>query len=74
MVSPREVLKEAINGKAASVILAHNHPSGEPSPSEEDRRLTKNLTEACRSAGIGVLDHVIIGDGKFFSFADEGLL
>jgi DNA repair protein RadC len=74
MVSAREVLKEAINGKAASVILAHNHPSGEPSPSEEDRRLTKKIRDACKSAGILVLDHVIIGDEKFFSFADEGLL
>jgi DNA repair protein RadC len=74
MVSPREVLKEAINSKAASVVLAHNHPSGEPSPSEEDRRLTKKLVEACKTADIFVLDHVIIGDDKYFSFADEGLL
>jgi DNA repair protein RadC len=74
LVTPREVLKEAINGKAASVIFAHNHPSGEPAPSADDRQITKQLAEACKSAGICVLDHVIIGDGKFFSFADEGLL
>jgi len=74
LVTPREVLKEAINGKAASVIFAHNHPSGEPAPSADDRQITKQLVEACKSAGICVLDHVIIGDGKFFSFADEGLL
>jgi DNA repair protein RadC len=73
-VMPREVLKEAINGKAASVIFAHNHPSGEPVPSPDDRQMTKQLVEACKTAGIGVLDHVIIGDGKYFSFADEGLL
>lgn len=74
LVSPREVLKEAINGKAASVIFVHNHPSGEPVPSLDDRQVTKQLVEACKAAGISVLDHVIIGDGKFFSFADEGLL
>jgi DNA repair protein RadC len=74
MVSPREVLKEAISGQAASVIFVHNHPSGEPSPSEEDHRLTKRLIDACNTAGINVLDHVIIGDSLFFSFADEGLL
>jgi DNA repair protein RadC len=74
LVTPREVLKEAINGQAASVIFVHNHPSGEPAPSPEDKQITKQLVEACKSAGIGVLDHVIIGDGRFFSFADEGLL
>jgi DNA repair protein RadC len=74
LVTPREVLKEAINGKAASVIFAHNHPSGEPTPSQDDRQITKQLVAACKAAGICVLDHVIIGDGKFFSFADEGLL
>ncbi len=74
LVTPREVLKEAINGKAASVIFVHNHPSGEPAPSPDDRDLTKLLVEACKTAEIVVHDHVIIGDGKFFSFADEGLL
>lgn len=74
MVTAREVLKEAINGKAASVIFVHNHPSGEPAPSPDDRDLTKLLVAACKTAQISVHDHVIIGDGKFFSFADEGLL
>lgn len=74
LVTPREVLKEAINGKAASVIFAHNHPSGEPAPSPDDRQVTKQLVAACKTAGICVLDHVIIGDERFFSFADEGLL
>jgi len=73
-VTPREVLKEAINGKAASVVFAHNHPSGEPVPSPDDREMTRQLVAACKAAGICVLDHVIIGDGKYFSFADEGLL
>lgn len=73
-VTPREVLKAAINGKAASVIFVHNHPSGEPLPSVDDREMTKQLVAACKTAGIAVLDHVIIGDGKFFSFADEGLI
>lgn len=76
MVHPRETWKPAILSNAAAVIFGHNHPSGDPQPSEEDRVLTKRLVDAGKLLGIQVLDHVIIGDGteSYFSFADEGLL
>jgi DNA repair protein RadC len=76
VVHPREVFKPAILSNAAALILAHNHPSGQPQPSTEDRALAQRLVEAGRLLGISVLDHVIIGDGtsSYFSFADEGLL
>ena len=76
VVHPREVFKPAILSNAASIILAHNHPSGQPQPSQEDRVLTVRLVAAGKLLGISVLDHVIIGDGTsaYFSFADEGLL
>lgn len=67
--------KAAILSNAAAVILGHNHPSGDPFPSKEDRAITTRLHQAGQLLGIAVLDHVIIGDGsqKYFSFADEGL-
>src|SRR5215510_6479824 len=76
IVHPREVFKPAILSNAAAIILAHNHPSGQPQPSQEDRVLTVRLVAAGKLLGISVLDHVIIGDGTsaYFSFADEGLL
>jgi DNA repair protein RadC len=76
VVHPREVFKPAILSNAAAIILAHNHPSGAPQPSQEDRVLTVRLVAAGKLLGISVLDHVIIGDGTsaYFSFADEGLL
>ena len=76
VVHPREVFKPAILSNAAAIILAHNHPSGAPQPSQEDRVLTVRLVTAGKLLGISVLDHVIIGDGTsaYFSFADEGLL
>jgi len=74
IVSPREVIKEAINHSAASVVFVHNHPSGNPEPSAEDKRVTLLLKSACQTVGINVLDHIIIGDQGFFSFADAGLL
>jgi DNA repair protein RadC len=76
VVHPREVFKVAILGNAASVVLGHNHPSGDPQPSQEDRTLTARLVEAGKLLGISVLDHVIIGDGttEHFSFADNHLL
>ncbi|NIR51942.1 JAB domain-containing protein [candidate division KSB1 bacterium] len=74
IVSPREIVKEAINHSAASVVFVHNHPSGNPEPSEEDKRVTRQLKSACQVVGVSVLDHVIIGDDGFFSFADAGLL
>ena len=73
---PREVFKVAILANCASILIAHNHPSGNCQPSREDRALTQRLVEAGKLLGIAILDHVIIGDGTttFFSFADEGLL
>ena len=76
VVHPREVYKPAILSNCAGLILGHNHPSGDPQPSKEDRAITARLVEAGKLLGIAVLDHVIVGDGsqKYFSFADEGLL
>ena len=76
VVHPRETFKIAILANSAHIVLGHNHPSGDPQPSREDRTLTARLVEAGKLLGISVLDHIVIGDGtgKYFSFADEGLL
>jgi DNA repair protein RadC len=76
IVHPREVFKFCILANCASIIIAHNHPSGDCQPSREDRALTQRLVEAGKLLGISVIDHVIIGGGTsaFFSFANEGLL
>jgi len=71
LVHPREVFNPAIRESAASIILVHNHPSGDPCPSEEDRELTRRLKKSGELLGIPVLDHIIIGDGKYLSFADK---
>jgi DNA repair protein RadC len=73
LVHPREVFKPAVRASAASVILAHNHPSGKAEPSREDREVTKRLGEAAGILGIEVLDHVIVGDG-YFSMKEHGML
>jgi len=74
LVHPREVFRLAVVEGAAGVILVHNHPSGDPTPSPEDRAVTRQLAEAGRALGIPVLDHVIVGDGAWRSLAgDEGL-
>jgi DNA repair protein RadC len=74
-VHPREVFKAAILGNAAAIILFHNHPSGDPDPSREDRELTLRLIQAGRILGIDVLDHVILGDeGRYYSFKEHGVL
>jgi DNA repair protein RadC len=73
LVHPREVFKPAIRASAASVILAHNHPSGKVEPSREDREVTRRLGEAAGVLGIEMLDHVIIGDG-YFSMKEHGML
>lgn len=73
-VHPREVFAPAIKASAAAIAFVHNHPSGESTPSENDINLTKRLCEAGKMLGIRVLDHVIIGDGKYTSFVDEGIL
>ena len=73
IVHPREVFKEAVASSAASVILVHNHPSGDTTPSEDDIGLTRRLLEAGRLMGIDVLDHVIIAGGGFTSLKSEGV-
>jgi len=73
IVHPREVFKEAVSASAASVIFAHNHPSGDPEASEDDINLTKRLAEAGEIMGIDVLDHIIIGEEKYLSLKREGL-
>lgn len=73
-VHPRELFKSAIRKSAAAVVLVHNHPSGDPSPSREDMDVTRRLKEAGEIMGIEVLDHIIIGDGKFISFKAKGML
>ena len=73
LVHPREVFKPAIRASAASVILAHNHPSGKVEPSREDREVTVRLAEAAKILGIELLDHVIVGDG-YFSMKEHGML
>jgi len=72
VVHPREVFSPAVRESAASVIFLHNHPSGDPSPSQNDQALTKRLVDVGHLMGIPVLDHVIIGDDRYFSFADAG--
>lgn len=74
LVSPRELFREAITHHAASIILAHNHPSGDPTPSSDDIVLTKRLVEIGVLLEISVLDHVIIGDGKYVSLKEKGIL
>jgi DNA repair protein RadC len=71
---PREVFKEALSASAASVIFVHNHPSGDPTPSEDDIKLTERLTRAGEVMGIDVLDHIIIGDNNFTSLKREGII
>ncbi len=73
-VNVREVVKLAINEQAGSVVFVHNHPSGEPTPSPDDISITKKLQRACVAVEICVLDHVIVGGDRYFSFADEGML
>lgn len=73
-VHPRELFRSAIKRSAAAVILIHNHPSGDPTPSREDLDVTKRLAEAGKIIGIDVLDHIIIGDKKYKSFKAEGLI
>ncbi len=74
IVHPREVFAPAIRDSAAAVIFLHNHPSGDPAPSREDRECTQRLKQAGKILGIRVLDHVILGHECYFSFADSGLL
>ncbi len=74
IVHPREIFRIPLRKSAASIILVHNHPSGDPSPSQEDLEVTRRLVEAGNLLGIAVRDHLIIGDGCYFSFKEKGLL
>ena len=74
VVYPRQVLETALRRKASAMILVHNHPSGHVKPSDADIRLTKTIQEAARMLEILVHDHVIIGENRFFSFREEGIL
>lgn len=72
VVHPREVFAPAVINHAACILVAHNHPSGDPYPSTEDRHLTEALNTAGEALGIPVLDHVVIGDGRYYSFKEHG--
>jgi len=72
IVHPREVFKHAVNHSAASVILVHNHPSGDPSPSESDLSMTRAIIKAGTLMHINVLDHIIIGRGRYYSMREHG--
>jgi DNA repair protein RadC len=74
LVHPREVFAQALRERAAAVALIHNHPSGDPSPSPQDKNITRRLESVASLVGIRLLDHVIIGDGRFYSFVEDGEL
>ena len=73
-VYPAEIMKLALNNNAASLVFVHNHPSGDPEPSTEDKNLTRNLVWSSQLLSIQVLDHIIIGHNRYYSFADEGFI
>jgi DNA repair protein RadC len=73
VVHIREVIESAIKHKAISMIFAHNHPSGNPAPSQSDKDLTRDLVMAAGAVGLKILDHIVIGDNKYYSFSGEGL-
>jgi len=73
IVHPREVFNPAIRKSSASIIMVHNHPSGDPSPSSEDISITARIAEAGKLIGIELVDHIIIGDGKYISMKEKGL-
>lgn len=74
IVHPREVFKAAILGNSASIIIFHNHPSGDPTPSQEDINITKRLSESGKILGINLIDHIIIGYKNYISLKDKSLL
>jgi len=74
VVHPREVFRAAIRRSSAAILCAHNHPSGDPTPSDEDLEVTRRLVEAGRVVGIEVLDHLVIGDGRFVSLKEAGCM
>lgn len=70
-VGPREVFRAALRLAAAGIVLVHNHPSGDPSPSDEDREITRRVREAGKLLGVPVVDHVVVASRGFYSFADN---
>jgi len=74
MVEPRELLRDALLQGACGLILSHNHPSGDPTPSREDREFTRRLASGCESVGVRLLDHIIVGDPTCASMREMGLL
>lgn len=74
VVDIRLVCKSAIENNASSIVVAHNHPSGEVQPSEQDKSITTKLRDGLKLFGITLIDHIIVGDNKYFSFSDEGLI
>ena len=74
LVHPRDVFRPAIANMTVGLVFVHNHPSGDPAPSREDKEITLRLCRVGKIIGIGCLDHVIIGNGSYFSFADQGLM
>ncbi len=74
IVHPREIFRLALRRSAASLILLHNHPSGDPTPSAEDISITRRLVEAGEVMGVNILDHIIMGEGRFLSFREKGLI
>ena len=74
LVHPREVFEPALKYSAAQIIAAHNHPSGDPKPSDDDMEITKRLTEAGKLMGIDMIDHIIISKNSYFSLKEEGCL
>jgi len=74
IVYPREIIKAALTHKATGLLLSHNHPSGDPEPSQEDKHLTRSVIEAARTVEIKVLDHIIVGKNGYFSFQENRLL
>jgi len=72
--SPKEIVKTALMANAMSIILLHNHPSGDPEPSSDDHKVTTHIKAAAQLMDIKVLDHLIVGDGRYYSFAEQGVL
>ena len=74
LISPREIFEEALRKRAVHIILLHNHPSGSPIPSQQDMEVTKRVSECGKLLEIQLSDHIIIGDNKYFSFREKGLI
>ena len=74
LLSPREIIQKALLVNAVDIVITHNHPSGDTTPSRDDIDATKRLNEACKLMGLRLLDHIIIGDGRYTSLKEQGLL